>query len=138
MRQASRGQNGRPAPIEPPDSRPRGEGPPDMAALRRQVSMADVLQRLGYLDALRGSGPQRPGPCPLHDAPSERHRSFSVHLGKGVFRCFHPQCQAQGNTLDLWAAYHRLDIGPAAKSLAQAFAPGLTPTAPSATEKWNP
>jgi putative transposase len=138
MRQAARGQNGRPGRIEPSDSRPRGEGPPDTATLRRQVSMADVLRRLGYLDALRGSGPQRRGPCPLHDPPSERHRSFSVHLGKGVFRCFHPPCQAQGNTLDLWAAYHRLDIGPAATSLAQAFPQGLTPTAPPATEKWNP
>lgn len=137
-RQASRGRDGRPEPIEPSRSGHGGQGPLDITALRRQVSMADVLQRLGYFDALRGSGPQRRGPCPLHDAPGERHRSFSVHLGKGLFRCFHPSCQAQGNTLDLWAACHRLDIGPAAKNLAQAFAPGLTPPAPPATEKWNP
>jgi len=69
---------------------------------------------------------QRRGPCPLHDAPSDQHRSFSVHLGKGVFRCFHPDCHAQGNTLDLWAAYHRLPIGQAAESLANTFAPYLT------------
>ena len=84
---------------------PSGTGgqrqPLDLAALRRQVSIEQVLRHLGYLDPLRGSGPQRRGPCPLHDAPGDRHRSFSVHLGKGVFRCFHPECQAQGNTLDL-------------------------------------
>jgi putative transposase len=112
--------------------------PLDLSALRREVSMTQVLGHLGYLDPLRGVGPQRRGPCPLHDAPSERHRSFSVHLGKGVFRCFHPPCQAQGNTLDLWAAYHHLPIGQAAESLANTFAPHLTSTEKSVTEKRNP
>ena len=112
--------------------------PLDFAALRRQVSIEEVLKHLGYFDPLRGSGPQRRGPCPLHDAPQDRHRSFSVHLGKGVFRCFHPECQAQGNTLDLWAAYHRLPVGQAAQSLAETFAPGLTSTDTSVTEERNP
>jgi transposase InsO family protein len=112
--------------------------PPDFAALRRQVSIEDVLKCLGYFHPLRGSGPQRRGPCPLHDDPGDRRRSFSVHLGKGVFRCFHPSCQTQGNTLDLWAAYHRLSIGQAAKSLAETFAPPLTTTSSSITEKRNP
>jgi len=97
----------------------------DFAALRRQVSIEDVLKHLGYFDSLRGAGPQRRGPCPLHDAPNDRHRSFSVHLGKGVFRCFHPPCQVQGNTLDLWAGYHGLPIDQAAQSLARTFAPRL-------------
>jgi len=124
------------------DDRPhpsrREPGRLDLAALRRQVSIEDVLRHLGYFDPLRGTGPQRRGPCPLHDAPSDRHRSFSVHLGKGVFRCFHPSCQAQGNTLDLWAAYHGLPIGQAAQTLAATFAPRLTPPPPSVTEKRNP
>jgi len=130
---------------EPPcdASSARGTGgqrhqPLDLAALRRQVSIEHVLRHLGYLDPLRGPGPQRRGPCPLHDAPSDRHRSFSVHLGKGVFRCFHPECQAQGNTLDLWAAYHRLPVGQAAQSLAKTFAPHLTSAEKSVTEKRNP
>jgi transposase InsO family protein len=112
--------------------------PLEFAALRRQVSIEDVLKHLGYLAPLRGPGPQRRGPCPLHDAPGDRHRSFSVHLGKGVFRCFHPQCQAQGNTLDLWAAYHHLPIGPAAQTLAETFAPDLTSHEKPVTEKRNP
>lgn len=144
MRQAARG-NVEPrrhaGPSSDPRSAARTRGEPrslDLAALRRQVPMDQVLKRLGYLDALRGSGPQRRGPCPLHDAPSDRHRSFSVHLGKGVFRCFHPPCQAQGNTLDLWAAYHRLPIGEAAQSLANTFAPHLTSPEKPVTEKGNP
>ena len=61
-----------------------------------------------------------------------------LDLGKGLFRCFHPHCEAQGNTLDLWAAYHRLPIGQAAHSLAETFAPGLTSPEKPVTEKRNP
>ena len=75
---------------------------------------------------------------PSHDASSDRHRSFSVHLGKDVFRCFHAECQAQGNTLDLWAAYHHPPIGQAAESLAETFAPDLTLPEKPVTEKRNP
>jgi len=54
---------------------------------------------------------------------------------KGVFRCFHPECQAQGNTLDLWAAYHRLSLGQAAENLAKTFAPHLTSPEKPVTEE---
>lgn len=134
LRQAARGQVDRSANGKQSADGTSGPRPLDIAALRRQVSMEQVLRHLGYLDALRGFGPQRRGPCPLHDPPGERHRSFSVHLGKGVFRCFHPPCRAQGNTLDLWAAYHRLPIGQAAESLANTFAPHLTSQEKSITQ----
>jgi putative transposase len=136
LRQAARGNGALPGPAEASAQETGGESRPlDFAALRRQVSIEQVLGHLGYLDALGGAGPQRRGPCPLHDTPSDRHRSFSVHLAKGVFRCFHPSCQAQGNTLDLWAAYHRLPIGQAAESLAHTFAPHLTSAAKSIREE---
>jgi putative transposase len=139
MWRAARGDDGPSRHAEPfADASPSQRPTLDIPMLRRQVSIEQVLRHLGYLDPLRGSGPQRRGPCPLHDAPSDRHRSFSVHLSKGVFRCFHPECQAQGNTLDLWAAYHRLPIGEAARTLADAFAPHLTSNEKSVTEKRNP
>ena len=100
--------------------------------------MAEVLKYLGYFERMQGSGPQRRGPCPLHDSAEDRHRSFSVNLPKGVFRCFHPPCQAAGNTLDLWAAVHRLPIDQAARHLAQTLAPHLTITPKPVTEKRNP
>lgn len=103
------------------ERKPKPSPAADLAALRRQVSIEDVLRHLGYLASLQGPGPQRRGPCPLHDDPGDRQRSFSVHLGKGLFRCFHSACQAQGNTLDLWAAYHHLPIHQAAQTLAQTF-----------------
>jgi len=138
-RQAAHGNVDRPGKLAGSTNSKHDEHRPlDIAALRRQVSIEEVLKHLGYFDPLRGPGPQRRGPCPLHDAPGDRHRSFSVHLGKGVFRCFHPGCQAQGNTLDLWAAYHRLPIGQAAQNLAETFAPALTSPNKSVTEERNP
>jgi transposase len=115
----------------PPDthqSNPQPPAPPtpaaacgniDFAALRKQISMEQVLAQLGCLSQLRGAGPQRRGPCPIHGKQQPRQRSFSVHLGKGVFQCFHPPCAAKGNLLDLWAMVHRLALKEAAQHLAQ-------------------
>jgi DNA primase len=82
----------------------------DFRLLRRQVGMDAVLDLLGFVPAQR-RGRQVRGACPLHGrhAPpttttmSRRcPRSFSAHLEKNVYRCFH--CGASGNQLDLWAA----------------------------------
>jgi transposase len=91
----------------------------DFAFLRQQVSLEQVLAHLGLLEQLRGHGPQRRGPCPVHSHPGDRERTFSVHLGKNAFRCFQADCGAQGNALDLWAAIHRLPLYDAALHLAE-------------------
>jgi len=57
----------------------------------------------------------------VHGEAADTGRSFSVHLGKGIFRCFHADCGAQGNVLDLWAAVHGLGVYEAALHLAQTF-----------------
>lgn len=106
----------------------------DFAALRALVSMEQVLTQLGCFNGLKGNGPQRRGPCPLHAGKEERHRTFSVHLGKKVFQCFHPPCAAKGNVLDLWALMHQLPLYEAALHLAQTF----NLTVPPATGKRNP
>jgi hypothetical protein len=93
----------------------------DFAALRRQVTMEQVLRHLGHLDCLRGSGAGRRGPCPVHGPSHAGSRSFSVNLERNVFRCFCPDCGAKGNVLDLWAAVHGLPLAEAAKHLAQTF-----------------
>jgi len=99
----------------------------DFAAIRRQVTMEQVLNHLGYLDRLIGSGPQRRGPCPLHADEHPRGRSFSVNLDKNVCQCFHPPCGLKGNVLDLWARYHRLPLREAALNLAEAFSLNTPP-----------
>ena len=93
----------------------------DFAALRREVTLEQVLRHLGHLDSLRGSGPQRRGPCPVHGSSRAGSRSFSVNFEKNVFRCFCPECGAHGNVLDLWAAVHHLPLVEAARHLAQTF-----------------
>jgi len=113
-----------PPPVKPaaalpplPKARPRV----DFAWLRQQVTMEQVLQHLGVLDGLRGRGQQRRGPCPIHSQPQDSERTFSAHLGKNVFQCFHADCAAQGNVLDLWAAVQRLPLYEAALHLAETF-----------------
>jgi len=107
----------------------------DFSAVRKNVTMEQVLERLHWMDHLRG-GAQRRGPCPVHDRDGgpERSRAFSVNLPRGVFRCFHPQCQAQGNALDLWAAVHGLPIREAALHLQLMLPPG-NPKPPNREEE---
>ena len=95
----------------------------DFAELRHRVDMTDVLQKLDLLDRLHGTGPQRRGPCPLHDPQNQhsRSRTFSVNLDKQVFHCLHSDCRAHGNVLDLWAAFHGLTLRDAALHLADTF-----------------
>jgi transposase len=113
-----------PAPpaVKPAPRRRKAAGPQvDFAFLRQQVSMERVLEHLGLLGHLRGGGPQRRGPCPIHSHPGDRDRTFSVHLGKGAFQCFQADCGVKGNVLDLWAAIHRLPLYEAALHLAATF-----------------
>ena len=126
-----------PNPIAPDntvDSAVANNGWIDFALLREQVTMEQVLVHLNWLGCLRGSGPQRRGPCPVHGASGDRLRSFSVHLQKNAFQCFHPPCASQGNVIDLWAAVHRLPLREAAHHLASTF--NLRTT--RGTEKRNP
>jgi len=93
----------------------------DFAYLRGHVTMQQVLECLGVFADLRGRGPQRRGSCPVHSGPTAAERTFSVHLDKNVFQCFHAECGLKGNVLDLWAAVHRLPLYEAALHLAETF-----------------
>jgi transposase len=93
----------------------------DFAFLREHVTMEQVLQYLDLMSHLRGRGEQRRGPCPVHSHPGDTERTFSVHLGKNAFQCFHAECAVKGNVLDLWAAIHRLPLYEAALHLAETF-----------------
>lgn len=101
-------------------------GSVDYASLRSQITIEEVLRRIGHFDTLRGSRQLR-GPCPFHQPGRENSRSFSVNLRKNVFRCLNPHCGVQGNALDLWAAHTGLPIYEAALSLADAFHLETTP-----------
>jgi len=106
----------------------------DFRWLRSQITIEQLLRHLGLFESLRGRSPQLRGRCPLHSSDRRRH-TLSVHLAKNVFQCHHPDCQAKGNALDLWAAYHRLPVYEAALHLAASF--HLLQNREEATRKWN-
>jgi transposase len=111
-----------PPPVKPASPRASATRPNvDFACLREHVTMEQVLRHLGWFAGLRGRGQQRRGPCPVHSQLTAPERTFSVHLGKNVFQCFHADCALKGNVLDLWAAIHRLPLYEAALHLAETF-----------------
>ena len=82
----------------------------DLRQARREVRLADVLELLGWRARARVAAQVRGG-CRLHSAQSPTSRSFSAHLGRGVWHCF--RCGASGNALDLWAQATRQQLYPA-------------------------
>jgi putative transposase len=72
----------------------------DFTAVRAMVTMAAVLQMLGF-QANSTRGAQQRGPCPLHGSTSGTSRCFSANLDDNMFHCF--KCGRSGNPLDLWA-----------------------------------
>jgi hypothetical protein len=114
-------------------AQPASEAPPkvDYAILRKHIAMDRILAHLGLLPHLRGRGRQRRAHCPVHSQSTAEGGTFSVHLGKNVFRCFHADCGLKGNALDLWAAIHRLPLYQAALHLAKTLGS-------RATQKTNP
>ena len=110
----------------------------DFPYLRSQITLERVLRHLGYFDRLRGTGLQRRGPCPVHGSKRARGRTFSVHLGKNVYQCFHPPCGASGNVLDLWCQVHHLNIHEGAIDLAKTFNLELYPDQRRGTRNRNP
>jgi DNA primase len=86
----------------------------DFAWLRRQVSLAEVLELVGFRATTR-RGAQVRGPCPVHGSSSPQSRSFAGHLQKNCWRCF--GCGAGGNALDLYAAVTKRPLYEAALEL---------------------
>ena len=92
----------------------------DFAQLKKQLTMSQALDQLGLLGRLKGSGPQRKGPCPLHRGDG-RGRSFSVNLTQNAFHCFDAGCGKKGDVIDLWAAVNGMSLREAALDLVRTF-----------------
>jgi DNA primase len=79
----------------------------DYAQLRQQLSLAQVLELIGF-ETLTCRGAQVRGPCPLHRSQSRSSRSFAAHLERKCWHCF--RCGAGGNALDLYLAVTGLPV----------------------------
>jgi putative transposase len=100
---------------EPPPS-PAAHPAIDFAAVRAVVTMAAVLNLLGFQPG-SNRGTQQRGPCPLHGSTSGTSRCFSVNLEDHTFHCF--KCGRSGNALDLWAQATQQSVYDAALDLCQ-------------------
>ena len=79
----------------------------DFALLRRQISLTQVLDLVGFTPTTR-CGAQLRGPCPVHKSASPGSRSFAAHVTKNCWHCF--GCGAGGNALDLYLAVTKLPV----------------------------
>lgn len=90
----------------------------DFKAIRNTISIADVLDKIGWRGRTCYSGETR-GPCPIHGQRSARSRSFAVDLKRSVWFCH--GCKRGGDVIDLWAALHGLATYEAALQLCESF-----------------
>ena len=86
----------------------------DFAAVRAQITLARVLDLLGFVPRERSAAQVR-GVCPIHGSSSGRSRSFSANLAKNQYRCF--KCGSTGSQLELWAAVQKQSVYAAAIDL---------------------
>ena len=103
-----------------PQTPPTREPCIDFAHVKKQLTMARLLDQVGLTGRLKGSGPQRRCPCPIHRGDG-RGRTFSVHLVDNVFHCFDNTCGKKGDVIDLWAALNGLSLRQAAMDLVETF-----------------
>ena len=98
----------------------------DYRELKQRIRLKHLLDRIGWKNT-EGRGDQLRGPCPLpgcssststdRDGRSGKHREFSIHDAKNIYRCF--RCGAAGNALDFWQAYRNTTLYAAAIELQQ-------------------
>jgi DNA primase len=86
----------------------------DLAMLRSQVTIEQVLTLLGFIPSRR-NGRWLRGPCPVHQSSRSQSRDLWVDLATHRYRCF--RCHSAGRQLDLWAAAHHLSVHAAAEDL---------------------
>jgi DNA primase len=90
----------------------------DFNLLRSEITMEQVLDQLGFQPVGR-SGDQLRGGCPVHGSKSPSSKTFSVNLRTGRYYCH--KRQSHGNSLELWAAVHKLSLYDAAIDLCRAL-----------------
>src|SRR3974390_2272958 len=102
----------------------------DLAVLRSEISIEQVLTLLGFVPSRR-YGRWLRGPCPVHQSGHPQSRDFWADLATDRYRCF--KCHSAGRQLDLWAAVRRLPIHAAAEDLCRhlgMIVPRLQPSRP--------
>ena len=87
----------------------------------RQVPITAVLDRYRYLQAMKRSGTQLVGCCPIYRGTSKK--AFVIDPHKNVWKCF-GDCEAGGSVIELVSALEKVDARAAADLIARWFAVG--------------
>ena len=69
----------------------------DFRAVKREVSIVQVLEHYGLMSRMHQNGDSITGACPIHEGKNET--AFRVSISKNCWNCF-SQCGCGGNVLD--------------------------------------
>ena len=72
----------------------------DFRAVKREVTMVQVLEHYGLMSQMKQNGDSITGACPIHEGKNET--AFRVSISKNCWNCF-SQCGCGGNVLDFVA-----------------------------------
>ena len=87
--------------------------------IKEKVSIEDILERYGLLERFTRRGDQLSGACPIHKG--HKKSQFSVNLAKNAFKCFSPDCGAQGNAIDFVSYFEGISFRQAAEMIQEWF-----------------
>ena len=91
----------------------------DFRAVKREVSMVQVLEHYGLMSQMHQNGDSITGTCPIHEGKNKT--AFRVSVSKNCWNCF-SRCACGGNVLDFVAKKERVSVLKAANLLVEWFA----------------
>lgn len=90
----------------------------DFRAVKREVTMVQVLEHYGLMSRMKQNGDSLTGACPIHEGKNES--AFRVSISKNCWNCF-SQCGCGGNVLDFVAKKEKVSLPKAARLLVEWF-----------------
>jgi DNA primase len=90
----------------------------DFRALKREVTMVQVLEHYGLMSKMKQNGDSITGACPIHEGNG--NTAFRVSISKNCWNCF-STCGRGGNVLDFVAKKEKVSLPKAARLLVEWF-----------------
>jgi DNA primase len=90
----------------------------DFRAVKREVSMVQVLEHYNLMSQMHRNGDSITGACPIHGGQNQT--AFRVSISKNCWNCF-SQCGCGGNVLDFVAKKEKVSLLRAANLLVEWF-----------------
>src|SRR5690348_16388286 len=90
----------------------------DFRAVKREVTMVQVLEHYGLMSQMHRNGDSITGACPIHEGQNKT--AFRVSVSKNCWNCF-STCQSGGNVLDFVCKKEKVSLLRAANLLIEWF-----------------